>query len=253
MKIGVITGASSGMGRCFAKELDKKGLDCLWLIARREGRLAELSEELKTPVKIMPLDLLKKESFERYADELSRHKPTVSYLVNCAGFGKMGSVEEVGIKSTCDMIDLNVKALAVMTQATVPFMEKGGHIIELCSSSAFYPLPFFDCYASTKAFVQHDSYALALELKPKKISVTQVSPGWVATEFFDHTDEQNTEHAPKRYKPLYLPKDVVKRAVEDADRGKKFSVYGGFVKLHKFGGRFFPRWFMNAQWKSRLK
>ena len=85
MKIGVITGASSGIGRCFAKELDKKGLDCLWLIARREGRLAELSEELKTPVKIMPLDLLKKESFERYADELSRHKPTVSYLVNCAG------------------------------------------------------------------------------------------------------------------------------------------------------------------------
>ena len=162
-------------------------------------------------------------------------------------------MEEVGIKSTCDMIDLNVKALAVMTQATVPFMEKGGHIIELCSSSAFYPLPFFDCYASTKAFVQPYSYALALELKPKKISVTQVSPGWVATEFFDHTDEQNTEHAPKRYKPLYLPKDVVKRAVEDADIGKKFSVYGGFVKLHKFGGRFFPRWFMNAQWKSRLK
>ena len=174
MNIGVITGASSGMGRCFAKELDKKGLDELWLIARREGRLLELKDELKTPVRIMPLDLLKKESFDEYSKQLFLDKPEVSYLVNCAGFGKMGSVAEVGIDATCDMIDLNAKALAVITQLTVPFMGKGSHIIELCSSSAFYPLPFFDCYASTKAFVQHYSYALALELKPKKISVTRM-------------------------------------------------------------------------------
>ena len=253
MNRGVITGASSGMGRCFAKELDKKGLDELWLIARREGRLLELKDELKTPVRIMPLDLLKKESFDEYSKQLFLDKPEVSYLVNCAGFGKMGSVAEVGIDATCDMIDLNAKALAVITQLTVPFMDKGSHIIELCSSSAFYPLPFFDCYASTKAFVQHYSYALALELKPKKISVTQVSPGWVATEFFDHTDEESAKHAPKKYKPLYTAKDVVKRAVADADKGKKFSVFGSFVKFHRFAARFFPRWFMNAQWRGRLK
>lgn len=253
MKIAVITGASSGMGRYFAKELDKKNLDELWLIARREGRLKELSEELETPVRVMPLDLLESSSFEEYGKLLYLEKPVVSYLVNCAGFGKMGSVSEVGIDATCDMIDLNVKALAVMTQMTVPFMEKGSRIIELCSSSAFFPLPFFNCYASTKAFVQHYSYALSLELKPKKITVTQVSPGWVSTEFFDHTDEEKTLHAPKKYKPLYSPKDVVKRAVEDADRGRKFSVYGSFVKFHRFAGRFFPRWFMNAQWKSRLR
>ena len=253
MKIAVITGASSGMGRLFAKKLDKKGLDELWLIARRETRLKELKDELKTPVRIMPLDLLDGASFDQYSKQLFLDKPEICYLVNCAGFGRMGSVLEVGIEATCDMIDLNAKALAVMTQLSLPFIQRGGHIIELCSSSAFYPLPYFNCYASTKAFVQHYSYALALELKPKKISVTQVSPGWVATEFFEHTNEDEAKHSPKKYKPLYTAKDVVERAVADADKGRKFSVYGKFVKFHRFAARFFPRWFMNAQWRSRLK
>ena len=253
MKIAVITGASSGMGRQFAKEIDKKGLDEIWLIARRENRLEELKGELKTPVRILPLDLLKRESFEKYEQQLYLDRPEVMYLINCAGFGKMGTVAQVGIDATCDMIDLNVKALAVMTQMTLPFMPKKSRIIELCSSSAFFPLPYFNCYASTKAFVQHYSFALYEELKPKKISVTQVSPGWVATEFFEHTADEKTEYAPKKYTPLYTAKDVVEKAVADADKGKRISVLGSFVKFHRFGGRFLPRWFMNCQWKTRLK
>lgn len=253
MKIAVITGASSGMGRQFAKELDKKGLDEIWVIARRENRLEELKAELKTPVRILALDLLDKESFEKYEKQLYLDNPEVIYLVNCAGFGKMGSVLETGIEATSDMIDLNIKSLTIMTQMTIPFMPPKSHIIQLCSSSAFFPLPYFNCYASTKAFVQHYSFALYEELKPKKISVTQVSPGWVATEFFEHTNKEDAVHSPKKYKPLYAADEVVKKAIADADKCRRVSVFGAFVKFHRFGGRFLPRWFMNWQWKSRLK
>ncbi len=253
MNIALITGASSGMGRDFARLLDKKGLDQLWVVARRENRLEELQEQLTTPVKVLAADLTKSEDLQRITELLASEKPRVKCLVNCAGFGKFGDYEEIALEHQMDMIDLNVKALVSVTQITLPYMSRGDRIIQLCSSSAFFPLPYLNVYASTKAFVQHYSYGLQEELKPRGITVTQVSPGWVQTEFFDGSQNDTSKHAPKKYSPMYSSMQVVQKAIKDAKKGKPVSACGTFVKFHRLAGRFAPRWFMKAQWRARLR
>ena len=95
MKIAVITGASSGMGRDFAKKIESDfTLDEIWLIARREDRLKELSSELKTNTRILSIDLTTREAIEEYKTLLSETKPDVEILVNAAGFGVFGAFEK---------------------------------------------------------------------------------------------------------------------------------------------------------------
>ncbi|MBR6548934.1 MAG: SDR family NAD(P)-dependent oxidoreductase [Clostridia bacterium] len=253
MKIGLITGASSGMGYDFARLLDKEELDELWVVARRADRLEQLKTQCKTPVRVIAADLTKQEGIVQIADCLQAHEPRISYLVNCAGFGKFGDYTEISLENQLSMIDLNVKALVSVTQMALGYMDRGDRIIQLCSSSAFFPLPYLNVYASTKAFVQHYSYGLAEELKPRGITVTQVSPGWVQTEFFDGSQNDTSIHAPKKYSPMYRSEQVVSQAIRDAKKGKSISVCGTFVKFHRLAGRFAPRWFMKSQWRARLK
>ena len=88
MKIAVITGASSGMGREFVRQLAKKEeLDEIWAIARREQRLKELADEIGIPLRALALDLTLEQSFEQYAQKLEAEKPEVAVLVNCSGYG----------------------------------------------------------------------------------------------------------------------------------------------------------------------
>ena len=250
MKIGVITGASSGMGRDFVLELDKEGLDELWVVARRGDRLEQLQGECQTPVRCLVADLTEEKGRQTLISQLEQHAPCVQFLVNCAGFGKFGGWDEIPLAAQLSMVDLNAKALVAVTQTTLPFMHRGSHIVQLCSSSAFFPLPYLNVYAATKAFVQHYSFGLYEELKDDGISVTQVSPGWVKTEFFDGFQQEDGKHHLKKYSPIYPSCKVVQKALQDAKKGKQVSVYGAFVKFHRLAGRFAPRWFMNGQWRS---
>ena len=252
MNIALVTGASSGMGRELARLLAAEpDVDELWAVARRADRLQALQAELDKPVLPLVLDLADPASIDRLAAQLAAQKPRVRYLVNAAGFGKFGDNTQIALADQTGMIDVNARALVAVTQTALPYMQAGDRIIQLCSSSAFFPLPYLNVYAATKAFVQHYSYGLAQELKPRGISVTQVSPGWVQTEFFNASQNQ-TAKAPKVYKPMYTARQVAERALKDAKKGKQVSVCGAFVKLHRLCGRFAPRWFMNAQWRSRF-
>jgi len=187
MKIAVITGASSGMGKEFVRQFEKYlTVDEVWVIARREGALAELQECVKCRVRPVSLDLTEEESFEKYSHMLEIEKPDVRLLVNCAGFGKFGKNENIPIEDNMKMIDLNCKALVRMTELTLPYMSKGSGVIQLDSLSAFQPVPYMVVYGATKAFVLSYSRALNQELKPKGIRMMSVNPGWVKTEFFDH-------------------------------------------------------------------
>lgn len=252
MKIALVTGASSGMGREFCRIMDNE-FDALWIIARRENRLIELKNQLKTPCKIFPLDLSKSESFEVIENALKEENAEVKCLVNCAGFGVFGRYDEISNQTQQDMIDINVKALVSMCNTCLPFMNKGGRIINLCSSSSFFPLAEFNVYASTKAFVSAYSRALSVELKDRKISVTSVSPGWVETEFFTHAEKSSAKHAPKYYKPMYSAKQVVEKAYKDSKKGKMESVCGLFVKTHKILGKLLPYKVADFVWKTELK
>lgn len=254
MNIAIITGASSGIGREFAIQLDKKEkFDEIWLVARRVAKMEELAKLLTAKVKILALDLNKDEDIDKFSYELENEKPNIRYLVNSSGYGKFGSYEEVSLADSSQMIDLNCKSLVLFTLHSIKYMEKGAHIINMGSASSFFPLPYFNVYASTKAFVVHYSHGLYDELKPKGIVVTVVSPGWVKTEFFDRADNNDQVHGPKKYKPLFEAKDVVRKAIKDTNKGKKDSVYGAYTKFHKFAGRFFPRKIMTSIWKGMLK
>ncbi len=252
MKIGIVTGASSGMGREFCRVMDNE-FDALFIIARRENRLIELQNQLKTPCKILPLDLGDKNSFKVIEDAIKEENAEVGCLVNCAGFGVFGRYDEISNETQQDMIDINVKALVSMCNICLPFMNRGGRIINLCSSSSFFPLAEFNVYASTKAFVSAYSRALSRELKDREITVTSVCPGWVKTEFFTHAEKSSAKHAPKFYKPMYSAKRVVEKAYKDSKKGKRESVCGLFVKTHKVLGKLLPYSIADFMWKTELK
>ena len=254
MKIAVITGASSGMGRELAIQISQKeSFDEIWVIARREDALQNLKESIKTKVRPVPLDLAKQESFEEYKTLLEKEKPDVAFLANVAGFGKFGRYDQIALKDCMDMIDLNCKALVAMTQLTLPYMKRGSRILQLDSLSAFQPVPYINVYGSTKSFVLSYSRALNRELKTEGIRVMSVNPGWVKTEFFDHATASSND-AVTYYNVMYEAKDVIKTAIRDLYHTKKdVSIHGLPVKLQVFAVKLFPHKLIMNIWMKQQK
>jgi short-subunit dehydrogenase len=254
MKIAVITGASSGMGRELAIQISQQeSFDEIWVIARREDALQNLKESIKTKVRPIPLDLAKQESFEKYKTLLEKENPDVAFLANVAGFGKFGRYDQIALKDCMDMIDLNCKALVAMTQLTLPYMKRGSKILQLDSLSAFQPVPYINVYGSTKSFVLSYSRALNRELKSEGIRVMSVNPGWVKTEFFDHATASSND-AVTYYNVMYEAKDVIKTAIRDLYHTKKgVSIHGLPVKLQVFAVKLLPHKLIMNIWMKQQK
>lgn len=224
-KTAIITGASSGIGKCFAETLNEFGtFDEVWLIARREDRLCALAETLPYKTRIIPMDLSKEDSLKRYGEILQEEKAEVALLINCSGFGKFTAVEDSSVEENTNMVDLNCKALLALCQMTIPYMNKGAKIINIASVAAFQPIPYIGVYGATKAFVLSFSRALNRELKKKGITVTAVCPFWTKTEFFNRAVEE--KKVVKKYVAMYKPEQIVRRAYRDAKRGKDVSKFG---------------------------
>ena len=140
MNIAIITGASSGLGIEFYKEMQKECLDEIWVIARREAVLNEICQKHgKIKSRVIPLDLTPDESIDKFSSLLSNENPTIKFLFNNAGFGAYGTVEDLGAKKQADMIDLNVKALTKITSLSLKYMNEGSKIINISSIVAFSP------------------------------------------------------------------------------------------------------------------
>ena len=255
MNIAIVTGASSGMGREFVLQLSGYvKVDEIWVIARREEALEALKAEVSVPVRPIPLDLTKAESFETVASLLEAEKPNIKLLVNAAGFGKFGAFHKVSLEDDCKMIDLNCKALLVMTRLCIPYMQPGSHILELDSLSAFQPVPYITTYGATKAFVLSYSRAMNQELKPRGIRVMAMNPGWVKTEFFDHAFQTNGDGEVKFFDRLYEAKDVVKVALRDLYKSKKdYCVPGLPVKAQVLGVKLLPHSLIMKIWLNQQK
>ena len=188
MKTAIVTGASTGLGREFVRQLADvfPEVECYWLIARRADRLEELAESLPDKqVECLSMDLCDTMSFMALQEKLSAQQPEVVLLVNNAGCGYLGNIGEVDTASQTRMIDLNLRALTAVTNITVPFMAPGGCILNVSSIASFCPNPRMTVYSSTKAYVSSFTVGLAEELKPKGITVTAVCPGPMKTEFLD--------------------------------------------------------------------
>ena len=227
MKIAIVTGASSGMGREFVLQLPRwETFDELWVIARRAERLEELKELVPFPVRPISLDLTDSASLEHYRGLLEAAKPDVGLLANISGFGKFGRYDQIPLTDSLNMIDLNCKALVAMTELTLPYMKRGARILNLDSLSAFQPVPYLNVYGSTKAFVLSYSRALNRELRPRGIRVMAVNPGWVQTEFFDRA-EQTSCDAVTYFNKVYQPKDVMATALKHLYKSKRdVSIHG---------------------------
>ncbi len=249
MTIHIVTGASSGMGREFALQLGEKGgADEIWAIARREERLKQLQKSCKAKVRTISADLTKMEDINKIKVMLEAERPTVKILVNCAGFAKFGAFGGIAAEDETAMIDLNVKALVLLTQAAVPFMPQGGHILQVASTAAFQPLPEMNVYAASKAFVLSYSRALNKELQSRGISVTAVCPGWTKTEFFD-VAEKNADSGAVHSSPFMAePQKVVSAAIKAAERERELSVYGITNKAHLFFAKILPATFIMDAW-----
>ena len=168
MRIAVITGASSGMGREFVLQLAKKEpFDEIWVIARSRDKLEALAADCAIPVRVIPLDLSDNASYDVYRDQLSAHQPEIGVLVNCAGYGKFGHAGEIPMEEQLGMIDLNCRALTAFTLLSLPYMKRGSKIVQVDSLSAFQPVPYMTVYGASKAYVLSYSRAMNVEMKPQ--------------------------------------------------------------------------------------
>ena len=253
MNTAIITGASSGMGREFVKMTAARGdVDEIWVIARREDKLKELQKEVKVPLHILPLDLLKAESYERFQAELDARRPNVTFLVNASGFGRFGRNDQIPLQDDLDMIDLNCKAMVNITKRTLPFMPKGSHIIQVDSLSSFQPVPYLGIYGATKAFVLSYARSLNVELKERDIKVMAFCPGWVKTPFFDGA-ETYSKDAVTYYNKLFTAEEVVRVAMKDSEKGKDVCVPGFGVKAQVLATKLLPHKLIMKIWMKQQK
>lgn len=254
MNTAIVTGASSGLGREFVMQLaNDSDINEIWVIARREQRLNELKNKVNKPIYVLPLDLTDENALTRYSDELKAENPNVTLLVNCSGFGKFGSCGNIPINDSFDMIDLNCKALTYITEKTLPYMKQGARIIELCSCSAFQPLPYMNVYAATKAYVLSYSRALFNELRPKNIHVLAVCPSWVKTEFIDSAKSTDS-NAVKNFANIYTADRIVRTALRDSKKfNKTLSVCGLLTKLQHIASKLCPARVTMRVWQNMQK
>ena len=254
MKIAIVTGASSGMGRQFVLQLkDHVRVDEIWAIARRKDALEQLEAACGVPVRPISLDLCEEESFRKMEALLEAEKPDVKLLVNAAGFGKFGAYHKVSLTDESRMIDLNCKALLLMTRIVIPYMAPGSHILQLDSLSAFQPVPYITTYGATKAFVLSYSRSMNRELKAKGIRVMAMNPGWVKTEFFSHAFQTN-EGEVQYFDRLYEAEDVVRTGLKDLYHSRKdYSVHGFPVKFQVFLVKLVPHRFVMDIWLNQQK
>lgn len=233
MNIAIITGASSGMGREFAVQLDQSlgKTDEIWLLARRREPLEELAASLRTKTRVIAIDLTVESSLKQFEEVLSIQNPKITVLVNCAGIGSHKLFARQSREEIEAMVQLNIVALTRMTMICLPYMRKGSKLLQFSSSAAFVPQQAFAVYAASKAYVYSLSRALERELRGKGITVTAVCPGPVNTPFLTHAYENAIRISLLKKLTMAETSCVVKKAIDDCKSGRSVSLCGLPIRL----------------------
>jgi short-subunit dehydrogenase len=223
----LITGASSGIGAEFARQLAARGMH-LVLAARREQLLTQLAAELHqahgTKTEIIVADLSNPQEPARLLQEIEKRGVTIELLVNNAGFGVVSELEKTDVVRVLEMVQVNVAALSELTLRVLPGMCARGHggVINVASVAAFQPVGYMGAYAATKAYVLHFSEALWAEARERGVTVTVLCPGTTRTEFFNVTGTPGwlEKHSAQDVKP------VVRTALKALEKGRSYVVSG---------------------------
>ena len=254
----LITGASAGIGREFARQLAPV-VNTMVLVARRNDRLEALELELKIvnprlEVFCRQLDLRDQMELERFCDWLNESGLSVDLLVNNAGLGDRGAFIDGEWARLHAMLQVNIAALTYLTYRILPSMRKTGcgAILNVSSAAGFLPMPNLAVYAATKAYVTSFSEALRAELRNSNISVTALCPGPVPTEFDDtasRTPQGYLSPMPELF--TVSVQEVVRTALHAVSRDRARVIPGTFVNLTMttlaFIPMFFKRVILNAQ------
>lgn len=230
----LITGASSGLGAEFARQLAPQASTII-LVARRLDRLDALREEIARPgltIHCHAADLADEVQTEALIASLAASGERVSLLINNAGLGDHGYFEESDWSRVNAMLDVNIKALTRLTHALLPELVRAGRgaVLNVSSIASLLPIPKMAVYAATKAYVTSFSEALRAELRGTGVSVTALCPGPVNTEFFgvaERGDQRGSMPAPELLK--VSPVEVVSTALTAVERDRARVIPGWAV------------------------
>lgn len=245
MSVAIITGASSGMGTEYFRQVVEQvpEIDEIWLIARRKDKLIELAESCpERTIAAISLDLTEDKSFEILEQILLERKPEVQILINNAGCGNLGEFEYSDAETQMRMVELNITALTKMCKLILPYMTEESNIVNVSSIAGFAPTPGMSVYAATKSYVTAFSRGLDYELMDRQITVTAVCPGPMETEFLPLAGISK-ESAPRFMKlPKENPQTVAKKSLAAALDGK--PMYIGKYKWYNFLAKVLPHSFV---------
>ena len=228
----LITGASSGIGRDMARYLAEQKIDLI-LVARNKEELMKLKEELDVNVKVVVIDLSSTDKIKEMFVALKNE--SIDILINNAGFGDIGYFNNTDVNKELNMIDVNIKAVHLLTKMFLKEMTKvnRGYILNVASSAAFQPGPLMATYYATKAYVLRLTEAINYELKKQKskVVVSCLCPGPVDTNF---NNVANVKFNIKSLDSEY----VARYAIDMMFEKKMVIIPGTKMKLAKFFSRF---------------
>lgn len=236
----LITGASSGIGEAFARNLAARGANLI-LTARSEDKLQKLAKELSDKhgigVHVLPGDLSMAATPQDIYDKVMKKGLSVDLLINNAGFGKLGHFLAEKKETYQEMINLNIGSLVGLTHLFIPEMlkKKDGGVINVASTAAFQPLPYIAAYSATKSFVLNFSEALWGEYNGQGLTILALCPGATSTNFFTVAKGDTSKMS------FETPEKVAEAGLNAFLKGKCYYVSGTGNYLNTFLSRLFPR------------
>jgi short-subunit dehydrogenase len=239
----LVTGASRGLGRCFARTLAARKQD-LVLVARSGEKLEALAQELRAAhgiqVENITFDLARNGAGQQLADELTARGLQIDLLVNNAGFGDQGRFLQLSLARQLQGINLQNATVVELTYLLLPAMieQKRGGIITISSMAGFQPIPFASVYSATKAFLTTFSLALEAEVARFGVRVVTVCPGRLRV---SPEDAENSEERKKFPGGEQTHEYVVSETLRAFDRGGGLVIPGAVNKFAAFAERFIPR------------
>jgi len=254
----LITGASSGIGSEFARQLAPVAAKMI-LVARRDDGLQALESELKAinirlEVFTRSLDLRDQSDLERFCDWLDQSMFALDFLINNAGLGDHGPFINSEWERVSSMLQVNINALTYLTFRVLPILKRTGRgaILNVSSIASFQPLPNNAVYAATKAYVTSFSEAVRAELRSSNICVTVLCPGPVSTEYLSHATragDRESHTAPFLLLPV---EEVVRDALQAAAKDRPRVVPGVLVNFAITFLRFLPMFIKRLVYAARL-
>ncbi|KRK87639.1 SDR family NAD(P)-dependent oxidoreductase [Lentilactobacillus sunkii] len=243
MKVAIITGSSSGLGKEFVEAVvdTKSEIEEIWLIARRKELLQKIADNYYTKsFKIFPLDLTNQDDLNQFEERIQEEHPDVKLLINNAGMLDKAAFASQSPAKQKAMVELNAEAPTLITRMILPFMTRGSSIINTCSVTSYTPVPKMDVYAATKSYLYFLSIALREELKAQGINVLALCPGNMRTELFLQSDNQNKKKSIIDQLPFLDMKTMTRKSIRFAEMGHGVYTPGTFYKGYRVMAKLIP-------------